>query len=102
MSDLENKSFDYKFTKAFVDEKDIELNVIHVSNSQLEESKELDKGLRDPTSTENLAFDIITQKKVKKYLEYVRLDDDGETILIEILVKSLSFLNLKTRRKSFD
>ena len=33
MSDLENKSFDYKFTKAFVDEKDIELNVIHVWNS---------------------------------------------------------------------
>jgi hypothetical protein len=41
MSDLENKSFDYNFAKPFVDEKYIEFNVIHVSNSKPEESKDL-------------------------------------------------------------
>ena len=84
-----NKSFEYNFTKAFVDEEDIELSVIHVSNSQLGESKKLYEalfhGLRDSKSIENLAFDKITKKKVKNYLKYVRLDDDGETVLIKNL-----------------
>jgi len=41
MNDLKNKSFDYNFSKHFLDETHIALNVIHVSNSQLEESKEI-------------------------------------------------------------
>ena len=51
MSDPENRSFDYNFTKTCLHEKDIALNVIHVSNSQLEKSKEICKfpfhGLKD-------------------------------------------------------
>jgi hypothetical protein len=54
MSGLEDNSLDYNFTRAFVDEKDIELNVIHVCNSQVEECKVLHKvlfyKLKDPNS----------------------------------------------------
>jgi len=83
-------NFIVNFTKPFVDYKDIELNVIKISNSQVEESKELYKvfyGLKEPESIENLAFDKITEKKMKKHLQFVRVDDDGETILIKHLIE---------------
>jgi hypothetical protein len=75
-TDLGNKSFDYNFTQTFVDETDIELNVIHVSNGQLEESKEIFEvlfyGLNDPKSIENLVLVERSNRNLRTTLKVLR------------------------------
>jgi len=48
-----------------------------------------------PPSIQNLA----SNKKVKKYLKYVRLDDDAETILIKYLGEDFIPPKLQDREK---
>ena len=90
MRHLETKSFDYNLvslllrrkTLNLISEKDIELNLAHPCNREVEESKELCTVLFDgPQSIESLVLPRLTRKR-QKYLTYVRLNDGRETFIV--------------------
>ena len=90
MSDLEHKSFDYNFAKPFIDEKDFELNCIHVSNSQLEKYMEfLNFSFMDWKTLKVLRTLSLTRLVQSQEVRgNVRLDDHWETILIKHFVEA--------------
>ena len=57
--------------------------------------------LQTPQSIEFLSYDKITKTKVKKYLKYVRFDEDGETILIKHLGEEFILPKFEDRPESF-
>ena len=73
-------NFDDNFIKPSFGQKDIEPDVIHVLTVNKQNPKSFRSFLRDLNSTKVLRILLSTRLQVKKYLKYVRWEDDGDLI----------------------